>query len=311
MKLTEIVQVLEKIAPPELADDFDKGRIGLVLGLGDDVNRVAVALDTNSYVLKKAAEIGAEMLITHHTLIFHPVNMISKPLAASLKIALENGISLYSMHTNYDRAEGGINDALAACLRLKNTRAVEIGRIGEIESCSSAELAAHVSDCLQTPVMYAGEKQAIRKVMVVGGSGFRNEYLEVARENGVDAFISSELKHDILRTHEDLCLIDATHYATENPGMEALCARLRRLPGIEVEFIDQPSGLRAVNCRVDNNKVKLEKVELNIKEEKESCNRKDSGKDSIEFMLEEQSRNQIRSDYRRSLGNEYCRRYLE
>lgn len=304
MKLIKIVQVLEKIAPAELADDFDKGKIGLVLGLKDDVNRVAVALDANPYTLKKAAEIGAEILITHHTLIFHPVNMISKSLAASLKIALENGISLYSMHTNYDRAEGGINDALAARLRLKNTRAVETGRIGEIESCSSAELAAHVSDCLQTPVMYSGEKQEIKKVMVVGGSGFRNEYLEIARKNGVDAFISSELKHDILRAYEDLCLVDATHYATENPGMEALCPRLRSLLEIEVEFIDQPSGLRAVNCTVDKNKAAFD-----VKEG--SCKQEETGKDSLELILEKQLRNQIRSDYRRSLGNENRRKYIE
>ncbi|MDM7919585.1 MAG: Nif3-like dinuclear metal center hexameric protein, partial [Methanosarcina sp.] len=69
MKITKIVQILEEIAPPELADDFDKGRIGLILELKDEINRIAVALDANSYVLEKAAEIGADMLITHHTLI--------------------------------------------------------------------------------------------------------------------------------------------------------------------------------------------------------------------------------------------------
>lgn len=306
MKLTKIVQVLEEIAPPELADDFDKGRIGLILGLKDEVNRIAVALDANSYVLKKAEEMGADMLITHHTLIFHPVNIISKSLADSLKIALENGISLYSMHTNYDRAEGGINDVLAYTLGLKNVRTLEIGRIGEIETCSSSELAAHVSDCLHTPVLYAGEKQDIRKVMVVGGSGFREEFLEIARENGVNAFISSELKHDILRAHEDLCLIDATHYATENPGMEALCPRLRTLLGVEVEFIDQPSGLRAIDCSINGNR-----TTTCMKKEKENCKQKKDEKDSFELMLEEQSRNQIRSDYRRSLGSENRRRYIE
>jgi dinuclear metal center YbgI/SA1388 family protein len=306
MKLTKIVQVLEDIAPPELADDFDKGRIGLILGLKDDVNRIAVALDANSYVLKKAAEIGADMLITHHTLIFHPINIISKPLAASLKIALENGISLYSMHTNYDRAEGGINDILAARLGLRNIRTSEVGGIGEIKTCSSAELAAHVSDCLHTPVMYAGEKQEITKVMVVGGSGFRDEFLKVARENRVDAFISSELKHDILRSNEDLCLIDATHYATENPGMEALCSRLQNLLEIDVEFIDQPSGLRSVNFGADK-----KRDALNIKEGTKKGKKEENEKDSLELILEEQSRNQIRSDYRRSLGSENRRRYIE
>jgi hypothetical protein len=73
-----------------------------------------------------------------------------------------------------------------------------------------------------------------------------------------------------------------------------------------VEFIDQPSGLRAVNCRVNK-----KKVEHGMKEEKESCKQEETGKDSLESRLEEQSRNQIRSDYRRSLGNENRRRYLE
>lgn len=247
MELTKVVEILEKIAPPELAEDFDEGRIGLILNLENNIERVAVALDANSYVLKKAAEMRANLLVTHHTLIFHPINKVSKSLAESLRLALDNGISLYSMHTNYDRAEGGINDVLAARLELNNIKTVEIGRIGEIEPRTSAELASHVSEALQTPVMYAGEKKGINRVMVVGGSGFTTEFLEIARANKVNAVISSEIKHNILREYEDLCLIDATHYATENPGMEALCSRLREISGLEVEFIKQPSGLKAID----------------------------------------------------------------
>ncbi|MDY0128864.1 MAG: Nif3-like dinuclear metal center hexameric protein [Methanosarcina vacuolata] len=247
MELMKVVEILEEIAPPELAEDFDEGRIGLILNLENNIEKIAVALDASSYTLDKAAEMRANLLITHHTLIFHPINKISKSLAESLRLALDNGISLYSMHTNYDRAEGGINDVLAARLGLKNLKNVEVGRIGEIEPCASAELASNVSKTLQTPVIYAGEKEGISRVMVVGGSGFATEFLEIARANRVDAFISSELKHNILREYEDLCLIDATHYATENPGMEALCSRLREISGLEVEFIEQPSGLKAID----------------------------------------------------------------
>ncbi len=246
MELKKIVEILEEIAPPELSEDFDEGRIGLILNLENDVKKIAVALDANTYVLEKASEIGADLLITHHTLIFRPVNIISKPLAASLKLALNNGISLYSMHTNYDRVKGGVNDVLAARLRLRNVEEAGMGRIGEVYPCSSAEMAARVSECLKTPVMYAGEKEEIRRVMVYGGSGFRNEYLQIARERGAEAFVSSELKHEVLRSNGDLCLIDATHYATENPGMEALCLRLRELLDIEVEFIEQSSGLKTI-----------------------------------------------------------------
>ncbi len=247
MELAKIVKILEEIAPPELADDFDEGRIGLILDLENNIERIAVALDADSYVLKKAADMGADLLITHHTLIFHPINKISKTLAVSLRLALENRISLYSMHTNYDRAIGGINDTLAARIGLKNIETLDIGRIGEIEPCSSTELASHISECLKAPVIYAGEREKIRRVMVIGGSGYKSEFLEIARSHGADAFVSSELKHEILRMNSDLCLIDATHYATESPGMEILCSRLRELPGIEVEFIEQPSGLKAID----------------------------------------------------------------
>ena len=246
MELEKIVETLKEIAPPELAEDFDEGRIGLVLDLENDVQKIAVALDANAYVLEKAAEIRADLLITHHTLIFKPVSIISKPLATSLRFALENKISLYSMHTNYDRAKGGINDVLAARLGLRDVEEAGMGRIGEIDPCSSAELAARISKCLKTPVMYAGEKEEVRRVMVYGGSGFRNEYIQIAREMDAEAFVSSELKHDVLRSNGDLCLIDATHYATENPGMEALCPRLRELLGLDVEFIEQPSGLKTI-----------------------------------------------------------------
>lgn len=247
MELVKVVEILEEIAPPQLADDFDEGRIGLILDMENDIKKVAVALDATSYVIKKAAEVKADMLVTHHTLIFHPINKVSKPLAECLRLAFENEISLYSMHTNYDRVEGGINDVLASRLGLRNIKTAEMGRIGEIEPCSQTELASRVSEVLKTPVMYAGEKEEIKRVMVVGGSGFSTEFLEIARENGVDAFISSELKHNILRAYEDLCLIDATHYATENPGMQALCSRLREIPGLEVEFIEQPSGLKSID----------------------------------------------------------------
>lgn len=247
MELAKIVEILEEIAPPELADDFDKGRIGLILNLENNVERIAVALDANPYVLTKAADTGADLLITHHTLIFHPINKISKTLAVSLGLALENRISLYSMHTNFDRAKGGINDALAARIGLRNIEALEIGRIGEIEPCSSVELASHVSECLRAPVIYTGEREEIKRVMVIGGSGFKGEFLEIARSHGADAFISSELKHELLRMNSDLCLIDATHYATESPGMETLCSRLREIFGIEVEFIEQPSGLKVID----------------------------------------------------------------
>ncbi len=234
MKPTEIISLLESIAPPELAEDFDTGRIGLVLDRGAaDVNKIAVALDPTDHVLKETARLGANLLITHHTLLFDPVNIISKRLSDTLKLAIDNDISIYTMHTNYDKAEGGVNDVLARILGLHAIEPLALGRLGKIEPCSASEFASSVAHKLDTHVQYAGEGE-IKKVMVVGGSGFRKECLDIAIAHGADALVSGELRHDAIRYAGELCLFDATHYATEAPAMKRLCERLP----IESVFIE-------------------------------------------------------------------------
>ncbi len=243
MKLNEIIPILETIAPPELAEDFDKGRIGLVLDRGSEVEKIAVALDPTDFVLKEAARHKANLLITHHTLIFDPVNIISKKLSDTLKLAIDSDISIYTMHTNYDKAEGGVNDVLAKILGLRNVIPLEWGRAGETEPCSAPEFASFISGKLDTPVQYTGERE-IRKVMVLGGSGFRGEYIDIAVEYGADALVSGELRHDAMRYAGELCLFDATHYATEAPAMRRLCGRLP----LESVFIEDKPVIRLVTA---------------------------------------------------------------
>jgi dinuclear metal center protein, YbgI/SA1388 family len=246
MQLKDIIPILEEVAPPELAEDFDIGRIGLTLDLQNDVRKIAIALDPTEYVLNRAAKISADLLITHHTLIFHAINCIDKKLADSLRIALDNNISLYSMHTNFDKAKGGINDALANRLGLSDIHETPIGRIGTITPCSTETFVNLVSKTLNTHIQYTGNKDEIRKVMVFGGSGFRSEYIETAREYGADAYVSSEMKHDIIRSFSDMLLVDATHYATENPGMQDLCPVLADKLKLDVEFIDHDPLIRTI-----------------------------------------------------------------
>ncbi|MCX9025325.1 MAG: Nif3-like dinuclear metal center hexameric protein [Candidatus Methanoperedens sp.] len=237
MNLRELIPLLESIASPALAEDFDKGRIGLVLDRAADVRKIAVALDPTDHVLKEAARLGANLLITHHTLIFDPVNVISKRLSDTLKIAIDNDISIYTMHTNYDKAEDGVNDVLAEILGLRSIVPLALGRVGEIKRTTAPEFASFIAKKLDTHVQYTGD-QEIRKVMVVGGSGFRREYIEIALEHGADALVSGEMRHDALRYAGELCLFDATHYATEAPAMKRLC---ERLPVESVYIDDKPA----------------------------------------------------------------------
>ncbi|MDO8726730.1 MAG: Nif3-like dinuclear metal center hexameric protein [Candidatus Methanoperedens sp.] len=237
MNLKDLIPILESIAPPELAEDFDTGRIGLVLDRCMKIKKIAVSLDPTDHVLKEAAKLGANLLVTHHTLIFDPINLISRQLSDTLKIAIDNDISIYAMHTNFDKAQGGVNDVLAELLGLKNIEAQGMGRLGEIDPLDAKELAILISGKLNTHVQYVGDSK-IKKVMVIGGSGFRRGYIDIAVENGADALISGELRHDAIRYAGDLCLFDATHYATEAPAMKRLC---ERLPVKSVFIGDKPT----------------------------------------------------------------------
>ncbi len=242
MRLSEIITLLEDIAPPELAYESDRDRIGLVLDRGGNVNKVAVALDVTDYVLEEAARAGADLLITHHTPIYHPIHRISKNLSDSLKIALESEISIYAMHTNYDRAEGGVNDVLADILELQDVEELEPGRIGRIDPQMTSTFAEFVAQKLNVSVRWVGERE-IETVMVIGGSGLNGEFVRTAINGGADAIVSGEMRHDAIRSAQNLALIDATHYATENPAMQRLCDRLP----VESVFIEHAPDVQVVD----------------------------------------------------------------
>ncbi len=238
MDLNSLVTTLEAIAPPALADPIDEGRIGLIYRGKDDVRTIAVALDPTAYVITEAARAHADALVTHHTLIWNPVTKILPHFQDELKLILDNELSLYVLHTNYDAAPGGVNDTLATLLHLHDVGPLGIGRVGTIEPVSIRTFAKRVAQVLHTHVHFVGAG-TVRTVAVIGGSGFA--YAEEAIDAGADVLVSAELKHDIIR-HVDrrLCLIDATHYATETPAMRALADRLGGI------FIDNPPRVDAI-----------------------------------------------------------------
>ena len=230
MDLNSLIETLEAIAPPQLAEPIDDGRIGLIARGRDEANSVAVALDPTENVIQKAVQNDADVLVTHHTLIWSPITKVSVRIQKQLTLLLKNDLSFYVLHTNYDAAPGGVNDVLAKLVGLRDIEPFGIGRMGVIDPISTVEFVKHVALKLSTHVLFTGEG-IIEKVAVIGGSGF--EATEEAIAAGVDALLSAELKHDAIRCAEGhLSLIDATHYATEAPAMQILAQRLGG------EFID-------------------------------------------------------------------------
>ncbi|QYZ78311.1 Nif3-like dinuclear metal center hexameric protein [Methanofollis formosanus] len=219
MHIADLVARLEEIAPPDLAEEFDEGRIGLIVEGREEIDTVCCALDATPAVAKNAAAMGADLLVVHHTPLWTPVTGVRGQDAKVLAPLLGHGINLYVMHTNFDRAPGGVNDTLAEILGLEETERMSLGVVGRC-TLPLAEMVERIGG----NVRFWGEAKDPGRLGVVGGSGFDPDLIEEAVALGADAFLSAELKHHVARTAPVPC-IESTHYALEAPAMEALALR--------------------------------------------------------------------------------------
>lgn len=228
MDIRAVIRYLEEIAPPEYAEEMDEGRIGLVIEGKPDVTTIACALDATPRVIGRALRTGVDMLVVHHTPLWTPVTEIRGPLAVLLKSVLSGDLNVYVMHTNYDHARGGINDALAGILDLSNIEPMSLGICGDcsLDACTVARR-------LDTPLRTWGPVQLPCRIGVVGGSGFDPALIREAASLGAQAFLSAELAHATARA-SPLPLLESTHYALESPGMRLLAEREGW------EYIDDP-----------------------------------------------------------------------
>jgi dinuclear metal center YbgI/SA1388 family protein len=221
MDIERFIAALEQVAPPELAEEYDAGRIGLVVEGTDDVGVVCSALDATQTVVDAAVRAGADMLVVHHTPLWSPVTAVRGPISHLLRTILAARMNLYVMHTNFDHAVGGVNDVLAERLGFTGVERMAAGLVGDC-SLDPEEIARRLPG---GGIRVYGEVGTIRRLAVVGGSGFDPDLLREAANLGADAFLSAELKHSVARASPIPCL-EATHYALEAPAMEALASRM-------------------------------------------------------------------------------------
>jgi len=229
-----LIRELERVAPPDLAEAEDAGRIGLIIEGRAEAGTVCAALDVTPRVVARAMEAGAGTLLVHHTPLWDPVTSLTGPLAGLLAPLMANRVNLYVMHTNFDRAPEGINAALAEILDLSGTEPLGLGLIGDCR-ISPEEIARRIGG----PVRVWGRIGRLSRLAVIGGSGFDPDKLHEAAYRGADAFLSAEMKHHLALSAPLPC-IEATHYALEAPGMRRLASRMGW------EFIEDPPEITAL-----------------------------------------------------------------
>ncbi|MBE6761336.1 MAG: Nif3-like dinuclear metal center hexameric protein [Ruminococcaceae bacterium] len=232
MKVSDIYGIINQIAPYELALSFDN--VGILLGNPEaKVNKAIVCLDCTPNAVKKAIKENAELIITHHPIIFEPLKSVVKSDGNVVYDCLVNGISVISMHTNLDVAIGGVNDQLAKALKLENIQTVTDDegfsfRKGELKENMSADaLAEYVKASLGGNVRYTDGGKNIKTVAVCGGSGGSELIFAM---NSADAFVTADVKHKIFieANAKGFTLLDAGHFHTENVIVNPLTELLNK-----------------------------------------------------------------------------------
>ena len=232
-----IYDYINSIAPFDTQEEWDNA--GFLIGeFRKEVKKAVLCLDVTKAVAQLAAEQGADLIISHHPIIFNPISEIKK--GSAVYTCIEKNIAVISAHTNFDVAEGGINFNLARLLGLKNIRRIENSFLvlGELENEMSAkELAKAVNEILHVSGLRytCGEKHV--KIVAVGG-GACEEYLDEAM-SAADCFITGDAKYHFLLDCSEMGypVFSAGHYETEYKPFLMLADTLRKMFP-EVEFIE-------------------------------------------------------------------------
>ena len=242
--VADILHFVETLAPRSMKMDWDN--VGLNCGHTDrPVSKILVALDPFTHVCREAKETGADLLVTHHALIFKPgfITDLDNQGRNTLFL-IENGIAHINAHTNLDQAPGGVNDVLAKKLGLENVQIVNpkdgIGlmRCGEVSEQTLETFLATVKNNLGCEgLRYVDGGKPVSKVAVGGGScaGGMTEVLAA----GCDTFVTADIKYNQFWDARDLGLnlIDAGHFHTENPVVAVLAEKIAAaFPEIQVEI---------------------------------------------------------------------------
>lgn len=248
VRCREVMDAVERIAPKSLAEEWDNP--GLLVGSpAQEIHRILLCLDVDDTAIAKAIDLGADMILSHHPLIFRPLKNLRTdlPLGRRIRTLLKHDIAVYAAHTNLDAARGGVNDVLAERLGLSDLEPLVakedgegMGRIGRLSMPMSIEdFARRVKDALPVShvrLVAAGERM-VQRVALCSGSGA--EFIPKAAAMGADAFVTGDVRyHDAQHGAErGMHVIDAGHFGTEFPVVAAWRERLEKELGGSVELL--------------------------------------------------------------------------
>ena len=219
MKAREIAALLEEFAPLGTQESWDNA--GICIGSPDaEVHGVLVGFDCTPALLREAVARGADMVVTHHPLIFNGLRRIdpADPVGEAVGLAIRHGIVVYAAHTNADKAEGGVNTLMAAQLGLTDARPLDESRlafIGTLPAGMSGEaFCTHVKACFDLQMLRCSAPvPEVRRVATSCGAG--SSFAEQAFAAGADAFVTADVSYHHFFVPQGRMILDIGHWESE------------------------------------------------------------------------------------------------
>ncbi|MBQ3586314.1 MAG: Nif3-like dinuclear metal center hexameric protein [Synergistaceae bacterium] len=242
MKISGLLRHIDTFAPFSLAEDWDNS--GLLIGNYDDeIKRIGVCLDAVSEAVIEAEELGCNVIVAHHPLIFRPVRNItvSNEQGRTIFEAVRRNINIIAVHTNWDKTAGGVNDILSALIGLKHPEPLNtFGVFGVISPRMKLNnFAEHVKSSwgLSRLDVYTKKNKPVSRVALCGGSGA--EFWKSAKGIGADVYITADMKyHEISDAVNDgMTIALCDHGEMERVSISQLAHKLEGC-GIETVIID-------------------------------------------------------------------------
>ena len=237
MKVKDIIKAIEEFAPLSIQEKWDNS--GLCIGSeSDEVSSVLIGLDCTPELVDEAVACGADMIVTHHPLIFSGIKSISADNRTGEAVikAVRAGIAVYSAHTSADKVIAGVSGAMAARLGLRNVEILDpdgdgtgLGVVGELPVPMPAEdIAALVKDRFSLKVLKSSRPVSgeVKRVAMCVGSG--SSLLGKAMESGAQLYISGDISYHHFFTEEGFMIMDIGHYESEIDIVEILFSILRK-----------------------------------------------------------------------------------
>ena len=237
MKVKDIIKVIEEFAPLSIQEGWDNS--GLCIGSPEDeVNSVLLALDCTPALVDEAIQCGADMIVTHHPLIFSGLKRICPEdlIGETVIKAVRAGIAIYAAHTNADKVLEGVSGAMAARLELENVQVLEpdgdgtgLGVVGDLkEPLSGHQMLEVIREKFKPGAIRSSNPLdcKVTRVAMCGGSG--GSMISAAKKAGAQVYISGDISYHNFFTPEGFMIVDIGHYESEIEIVDILFSLIKK-----------------------------------------------------------------------------------